>query len=254
MFAILTLLLVVTFSLLVTRTAAVALTYTGLSQEAARFQSRSAFTGVGYTTSEAETVVNHPVRRRIVMLLMLVGNAGIVTAISVLILSFVNQSDTEAVWIRIPLLIAGLAVIFGLTKIPWVDRGLHRLIEKALKKWTDIDARDYEQLLHLSGTYGVSELVVGDNDWLGGKTIAEIALDEEGLAILGVHRSDGSYLGVPAPTTTIEQGDRLILYGCATRLSALDRRCAGEAGDRMHDEACRLATEDSRSNSPSKEL
>ena len=97
MLAIVTLLLVVAFSILVTRTAAVALTHTGLSQEAARFQARSAFTGVGYTTSESETVVNHPVRRRIVMLLMWVGNAGIVTAISTLILSFVNRGDTQGV-------------------------------------------------------------------------------------------------------------------------------------------------------------
>ena len=241
MLAILTLLLVVMFSLLVTRTAAVALTYTGLSQEAARFQSRSAYTGVGYITSEAETLVNHPVRRRIVMSLMLIGNAGIVTAISTLILSFVNRGDTEAVWTRIPVLIAGLTIIFGLTKIPWIDRGLHRLIEKALRKWTDIDARDYAQLLSLSGTYGVSELVVTEDDWLAKKSIAETALDQEGLAILGIHRNGGSYLGVPKTSTRIEPGDRLILYGCATKLSELDRRCAGPEGDRLHEQACRLA-------------
>lgn len=76
MLAIITLLLIVALSLIVTRTAAVALTYTGLSQQAASLQARSAFTGVGYTTSEAESLVNHPVRRQVVMLLMLLGNAG----------------------------------------------------------------------------------------------------------------------------------------------------------------------------------
>ena len=64
MLAIISLLLIVALSLIVTRTAAVALTYTGLSQQAASFQARSAFTGVGYTTSEAESLVNHPVRRQ----------------------------------------------------------------------------------------------------------------------------------------------------------------------------------------------
>ena len=241
MLAILTLLLVVAFSILVTRTAAVALTHTGLSQEAARFQARSAFTGVGYTTSESETVVNHPVRRRIVMLLMLVGNAGIVTAISTLILSFVNRGDTQAIWIRIPILFAGLLFIFGLTKIPLIDRGIRHLIEKALKKWTHIDARDYAQLLSLSGTYGVSEMVVADDDWLAEKTIAETSLDREDLAILGIHRGDGSYLGVPKPSTRIRSGDRLILYGCATKLAELDQRCSGEEGDRMHERVCQTA-------------
>jgi len=39
-------------------------------------------------------VVNHPVRRKIVMLLILLGNAGLVTAVSSLILTFVRQGDS----------------------------------------------------------------------------------------------------------------------------------------------------------------
>ncbi len=39
---------------------------TGLSWDAASFQSYSAFFGVGFTTREAELVVNHPIRRRII--------------------------------------------------------------------------------------------------------------------------------------------------------------------------------------------
>ena len=94
MLSILTLLMVLTFSILVTRIASVALTHTGLSRESAKFQARSAFTGVGFTTSESEKVVNHPVRRRILLLLMLLGNAGIVTAVSTLIIF----SGASACW------------------------------------------------------------------------------------------------------------------------------------------------------------
>jgi len=67
MIAIVSLLCVLSLSLFVTRVATVALAHTGLSREAARFQARSAFTGVGFTTSESENVINHPVRRRVVM-------------------------------------------------------------------------------------------------------------------------------------------------------------------------------------------
>jgi hypothetical protein len=63
-------------SLLIARVATVALALTGLSREAARFQARSALSGTGFTTSEAEAVVNHPVRRRVVMSLMLLGAPG----------------------------------------------------------------------------------------------------------------------------------------------------------------------------------
>ena len=52
MTAILSLLLVVTLSILVTRIAAVALRHTGLARQTARFQARSAFSGAGFTTSE----------------------------------------------------------------------------------------------------------------------------------------------------------------------------------------------------------
>jgi len=78
MIAIISLLMVLVFSLLITRIATIALTYTGLSRQSAKFQARSAFTEVGFTTSESEKVVNHPVRRRILLLMMLIGNAGIV--------------------------------------------------------------------------------------------------------------------------------------------------------------------------------
>ena len=71
-------LVVLLVSLLVARVGTVALTLTGMSREAARFQARSAFFGVGFTTGEAEAVVGHPVRRRIIMWLILLGNAGVV--------------------------------------------------------------------------------------------------------------------------------------------------------------------------------
>ena len=152
MLAIVSLLVIVTLSLLVTRTAGVALTYTGLSHEAARFQARSAFTGVGYTTSEAEDVVNHPVRRRIVMTLMLLGNAGLITVASSLILTFVSDTDPIAWWLRLLFILGGLGALYGITLIPWVDRKAHQLIEASLRKWTTLEARDFEQLLCLQVT------------------------------------------------------------------------------------------------------
>jgi hypothetical protein len=70
----------------VTRIATVAPTQTGLCRESAKFQARSAVTGVGFTPTESEKVLNHFVRRRILLMLMMPGNAGIVTEVSSLIL------------------------------------------------------------------------------------------------------------------------------------------------------------------------
>lgn len=78
-------------SLLVTRVATTALSMTGLSHPVAKFQARSAFTGTGFTTSEAENVVNHPVRRQIIMILMIMRSAGLVT----IIISLIAQQDRQ---------------------------------------------------------------------------------------------------------------------------------------------------------------
>lgn len=54
MTAVLTLLVVILESMVITRIATIALMATGLTRESARFQARSALTGVDFTTSESE--------------------------------------------------------------------------------------------------------------------------------------------------------------------------------------------------------
>ncbi|MGB3863736.1 MAG: hypothetical protein WA915_16785, partial [Candidatus Aminicenantaceae bacterium] len=59
-------LLVILISFLFVRAASIALMMTGLEKHKARFQALSAFSGTGFTTKEAEVVVNHPKRRNII--------------------------------------------------------------------------------------------------------------------------------------------------------------------------------------------
>lgn len=153
MIPIITLLIVIFVSLLLTRIATVALTHTGLSRESAKFQARSAFTGVGFTTSESEKVVNHPTRRRILLLLMLLGNAGVVTAVAALIVSFINLEHSGTLFWKLVLLISGLVLLWALANSSWVDRRMSVLISKALKTYTRISVQDYAGLLRLARGY-----------------------------------------------------------------------------------------------------
>jgi NhaP-type Na+/H+ and K+/H+ antiporter len=216
--------------------ATVALTFTGLSQEAAQFQARSAFTGTGFTTSEAETVVDHPVRRRIIMTLMLLRSAGIVTILLSLILSFVGSEDGGKLD-RLAWLVGGVVVLWVLSLSGAVDRFLKRLMTWAVKRWTDLDVRDYVGLLKLSGDYVIREMQVEKDDWLAGKELSACRLREEGVSIVGIYRSNGNYVGVPKGNTAIHPGDTLVLYGRAEGLQKLDRRRTGGEGDRDHSEA-----------------
>jgi uncharacterized membrane protein YuzA (DUF378 family) len=238
MIAIISLLVVLVLSLMIVRVASVALTLTGLSRELARFQARSAFTGSGFTTNESEKVVQHPVRRRIILLLMLLGNAGIITAVSTLMLSFmdIDQADgiTGSLWFRVTLLIIGLCALWTLANSRWVDQHLQRAITWALKRWTKLEVRDYAGLLHLTREYVVVELSVGQEDWLANRELARLRLAEEGVLVLGIERSDSTYLGAPRGTTTIKPGDTLILYGKMETLKDLDERMAGPGGNWAH--------------------
>jgi hypothetical protein len=60
---------------------------TGLSHEVARFRARSAFTRTGFTTQEAEKMVEHPVGHRIIGKLMIIRSAGLVIIVLSLMLS-----------------------------------------------------------------------------------------------------------------------------------------------------------------------
>ena len=237
MIAIISLLLVVLLSILITRIATLSLTHTGLSREAARFQARSAFTGAGFTTSESEKVVNHPIRRRIVLVLMLLGNAGVVTAISSLILTFVNKSDAATLTVRVIILVAGLVVLWSFASSKWVDKWLSALIDKALQRFTNLDVTDYASLLHLVGDYRLVEMQIKEEDWIAGNSLQKLRLRDEGVNVLGVQRKDGSYLGSPGGDTVIHGSDTMILYGRAAALQELDSREKGHSGDLKHEKA-----------------
>jgi TrkA-C domain len=235
--SVLTVLVVVVVSILVTRLATVALTVTGLSKEMARFQARSALSGVGFTTSEAEEVVNHPVRRRIVMLLMVVSQAGLITILATTMLSFLGSRSARDAVLRAVLLLVGLVVILVVLRLPPVDRGFSRLAARFLSRYTDLEIRDYARLLQLTRDYGVSELQVEPEDWLADRTLGELRLADEGVLVLGVERPGGEFLGAPRGDTVVRADDVLVLYGRTTALAELDRRGRGSEGDRAHRQA-----------------
>ncbi|MEZ5974266.1 MAG: TrkA C-terminal domain-containing protein [Planctomycetota bacterium] len=235
MYALLTLLSVVTLALLFARVATQAFIHTGLSESTARFQAWSALSGVGYTTREAESLVNHPVRRHLLMWLMLVGNAGIITVVSSLILTFMNTAEHGlGVFSKLGVLFGGLALLWALGSSAWIDRMLKRLIDRALDRYTHIGVQDFESLVELSGSYRVSELYIQEGDWLSGRSLRESGLRNEGLNVLGIRRQTGEYEGEMTPTTLILPGDAIVVYGRLCNIEAIDRRKRGGEGDREH--------------------
>ncbi|MGI9429648.1 MAG: TrkA C-terminal domain-containing protein [Bythopirellula sp.] len=235
---ILVFLLALTISLIVIRVGTMALMLTGLSRESARFQAHSAFTGVGFTTKESETIVGHPVRRHLTMGLMMLGNIGMATVIATLTAALLSKSTSEHWDESLMLLAFGVLILYALFKSRWVERQLNRPIARALRQFTHLDVRDYVSLLELSSSFAVTELIVEADDWIAGRTLVDLALAREGVLVLGIRRN-GAYKGAPSSGDRIESGDTLVIYGPHERLEELDSRCHGPAGDQAHQAAQR---------------
>ncbi len=242
MIPIISLLLVILFSIIFVRIGAVALEMTGLSREVAAFQAQSAYTGVGFTTSESEYVMSHPVRRKIIRTLMFVGSAGLASAIAMLFLSFVGKTEEESLYSIIYLSI-GILLIYLFARSKLVDRGLRYIIKGALKRFTKLHVYDYELLLGLSRGFSIGQFKVRRNSWLANRKLEELRLRDEGVLVLGIHRKCKDkmvFLGAPRGDVVIKPGDTIVCYGPDEVIKKLSHRIKGKRGDREHREAVKM--------------
>lgn len=234
--AVASLLTIVVAILIIARIATVALVATGLPYDVARFQARSALTGVGFSTAESEQVVGHPLRRRIVMVLMLVGNAGFVTIVASVMLSFSSNPSTTDVLIRMAIAVGGLTALGFITRSRFFEVRFTQLMARLVDRFSDLDLRDFHHLMQLTNDFAITELQVREGDWLAGRNLMELELPDEGVLVLAVQRADGDFIGAPRGMTQVHPNDTLVLYGRSAVLSDLDRRPAGQ-GDAAHAEA-----------------
>jgi len=204
-------LLVIVVSYLVVRGAAIALMMTGMEEQRARFQSLSAFTGTGFTTKEAEIVVNNPMRRRIVTWLMILGNAGIVTVI-VSATSSLITSEGFYLPIGIGILIVAILLFYWLARRGGIARRWEKFIENRLLKSQAFAGSTTENLFLVKETYGLVRYIVTANSLFVGKPLPEQALHDSGSLILGIERGK-ELMHLPPGNKVLEEGDRVILYG-----------------------------------------
>lgn len=207
-------------SFLVVRAGAIALMMTGMKKDRAVFQALSAFSGTGFTTREAERVVNHPARRKIISWLMIFGNAGIVTVIITATSSMVTSGGA-----RLPLnaaiLVIGIIIIYKIASSKGFIQRWERYIEKKLIHLPAFDEAPVEDLLHLIEGYGLVRATIKSDSPLIGKTVGDFLSDckicREDITVLGIER-DKEWLPIPKLDEHITDGDMLIAYG---RLDAL---------------------------------
>jgi hypothetical protein len=230
--ALIALLILVTLFSITSRVSSVALEATGMARDSARFQARSALMGVGYTTAEAEDVTSHPARRQIVLFLMTFGNAGIVTGIAGLLLTFIDTGATQTLR-RSAILIAGILLILLAVHTRFLDRIIQRATRFVIRRFTTLDVRDYAALLSLESDYAITELHARAGDWIVGRPLSQLELTKEGVLVLSVHRADGEFIGAPRGDAVFQDDDLIVAYGRSEVLKDLAIRPAA-TGDAVH--------------------
>lgn len=226
MLAIASLLVIATLSLLVVRVATTALTMTGMSRDVAEFQAYSAFFSVGFTTREAEMVVSHPVRRKIIRHLILIGNVGLTSAAASLVVSFLHVTTLAEGFEYLGLILAGLGVLWLVASSPFGRGAIDRSVRWTLHRAGVVHALDYAMLLRVHAGYCISEVEIDPGHWLVGRTLAESRLGSRGVVVLGITRKDVSYLGTPDGKSTVQSEDVLTVYGMESTIRRLaSSRC-----------------------------
>lgn len=211
-------LLVILFSFLVVRASAIALMMTGMDEKRAKFQALSAFSGTGFTTREAEFVVNHPRRRKIVSWLMIMGNAGIVTVIVTGTSSLVTSKGLQLP-INVVILVVGIFVIYKVATHKGFIRRWESFIEDRLVKSPALEEAGTEDLLHLIEGFGLVRAIIREDSPLIGNSLSQSELSEKGILVLGIERGK-TWIPVPKADETIIEGDKLVIYGPLNVLKA----------------------------------
>ena len=195
----------------------IALEGTGMQRTKARFQVLSAITGTGFTTSEAEAIVNQPRRRKIASWLIFIGNTGVMGFIIVLIV-FARVGIRTPSLLQIGIIIAAIVAIFLFIKLGVLD-GLTNVILRLTHKKRPNSFLTTEEILRQSGGYSVTRLAIGQKDLPAVLTAKETGLTERDIAILAIERGDTT-LTFPKDDETLTAGDYLLCYGKTTELTS----------------------------------
>jgi len=222
MIAILMLVVIMFLSLLVTRVATTILMHTGMSADNARFQARSAWTNSGYTTSRSECMVNHPIRRRVLMVLMLLGNVGLATTSAAFIVGMAEESNHFLnAFLKFFSLVGGIMLLLYLGKSRYFANVLNVLFDRIMIKFLRMTKPGFHYLCHLSDDYKLLEIEIMPGHRLAGKPLSELQSNNSGITLLELINLDGSIDLAPEMNREISPGMKLIIFGRDQQISTM---------------------------------
>jgi len=199
---------------------AIIMKLTGLELSKARFQIISILTHTGFTSRESELIVQHPTRRKIASVLMVVSYVAQITLIT-LLFDVLNNATKSLLSISIVLTVV-LVLIVVATQLESFSKRFDRFAERLLKnKIKKINSNNrIDQILNLSPEFSIFELIVDTESFICKKTLRELHLKEHYIQVLKIDRGS-EMIDFPLADTQILSGDRMIVYGKIEALTKL---------------------------------
>ena len=211
MYAVATFFVVAVISVAFTKLATGALIATGVPPESASFQARSAFSGAGFTTNEAENVVNHRVRRRIIGTTMFVGSLGTPTLVLTVLIGFIAPGPGSTTERALVTTSGVLLILIGVLNRP-VQRRLERVGQRYVhRRLIPALSSDRLDLLTLSDGFAVQAVKLEVTPEESVRSLRGLAAAFPDVTILGVRRGE-TYFGAPPVDIRLVCGDELIVY------------------------------------------
>ena len=173
-------------------------------------------------------ITGDPRRRRIASILIVLGNAGIVTMIATaasalnpdqVLIARLSESilpvsipSTMIPWVNLTVIVLGLLVIYMISTNRKIAGKFTLYLRKRIRKKDLLKPVSFEELLFLTGGYGISKIAVCENSPLIDKTLLESDLRKQDITVLAIVRGSET---MPNPTAlvTIHKGDDLIVFG-----------------------------------------
>jgi len=151
---------------------------------------------------------------------MVLGTAGVATVIITSTAHIVTRGDY---WLPLDVLIlaVGLSLIYIVATCKGFITKWEDFIAAKLVKSSSFEGKmPTEDLLHLPEGNGLVRAFITENTPFIGNSLSERKLTEKGLVVLGIERGK-NWITIPKSAETIQEGDRIVVYGPLGLLRAL---------------------------------
>jgi len=216
----------IAIAVIIVRIGAVALEMSGMDREVSRFQALSAFTCTGFTTREAEDVVRHPERRRVVSTLILMGYASIVTLSAGLLQTLLSGVAGEQPWAvvrNLALVVLAAVLFYQFIVWPRLAARIDRSIRAGLRGGLGLAPARVEELLTAAEGWAIIRFEVPEDCRFAHRTLAQSRLRDQGMLVLAIERGE-RLIPSPGAASVVLPGDTLLTYGRLETMETLARR------------------------------